>query len=64
ISELEVRLQRAEELRATDPAKARAIWNAVIQLYQDKSWAADVVRRAREGLAATPPPDATPKPKP
>lgn len=52
LSELEVRLSRAEELRATDPATAAAICRAMIRLYQDKPWAAETVQKARELLEA------------
>lgn len=53
LSELEGRLARAEELQSTDPRAAAAICRAVVILYQDKAWAAEVVRKARQILAAT-----------
>jgi len=46
------RLERADELEATQPERARAIRQAVIDLYGDKSWAQEVVAQARAGLAA------------
>lgn len=52
LSELEVRLARAEELRDTDPKTAAAICRAVVLLYEDKPWAAEAVRKARGILAA------------
>ncbi len=52
LSELEVRLSRAEELRPKDPSAAAAICRAVILLYQDKPWAAEAVRKAQQILAA------------
>jgi hypothetical protein len=45
--ELDGRLELAEELKRKEPAKARAIWRAMIELYQDKPWAAEAVQRAR-----------------
>jgi hypothetical protein len=48
---VEDRLDRAERLRQTDPQRARAMWQAVVELYAEKPWAADAVRRARESLA-------------
>ena len=44
-------LAEADRLRATDPARARAIYEAVIELYADKSWAADAVRHAQKALS-------------
>ncbi len=51
LSELELRLSRAEALCETDPATAAAICRAVVLLYQDKSWAARAVRKAQDILA-------------
>lgn len=48
------RLNRADQLRDSDPQQARKMWKAVIELYAAKPWAADAVRRAREALAAHP----------
>lgn len=44
------RLNHARELQATDPAAARAIAGAVVQLYADKAWAAEAVSQARAML--------------
>jgi len=62
--EIEDRLKRAEELLATDPQTARSMLQALIELYQDKPWAAEAVRRARERLAALNPSGAETPPKP
>ncbi len=47
---VEERIKRADELRQTDPQRAKAIYQAVIVLYQGKAWAKDVVQRARAAL--------------
>jgi serine/threonine-protein kinase len=47
---IQSRLDRADGLNATDPQAARAIRRAVIELYQDKDWAAPAVRRAKKAL--------------
>ena len=39
---------------AGDPGAARSIWEAVIELYGDRSWAAAAVERARAALADVP----------
>ncbi len=52
---LRQRLADAAELRASDVARARQIWQAVIELYADKPWAEDEVARARAGLEQTRP---------
>jgi hypothetical protein len=50
---LDQRLERAEELqRLRQPAAAKAIRQAIIQLYQDKPWAAEKVQQARMALDA------------
>ena len=43
---------RRERMESTDPAAARAIREAIIKLYSDKPWAANVVERATADLAA------------
>ncbi|NUQ62476.1 MAG: serine/threonine protein kinase [Pirellulales bacterium] len=48
---IEDRLDRAEQLRKSDPKRARAMFLAVVELYDQKPWAAEAVRRAREALA-------------
>ena len=44
------RINLADELRKTDPQRANAIYHAVIVLYQNKTWAKDVVQHARAAL--------------
>jgi len=44
------RIQRADELRKTDPQRANTIYQAVIVLYQNRAWAKDVVQHARTAL--------------
>jgi serine/threonine-protein kinase len=53
---LRERLGTAAALRPRDPEAARAMYRAVVELYGDKPWAADAVRRAREALAEKPSP--------
>ena len=50
---LEGRLERAEQLRATDPAAAQKIWQAVVRHYSDQPWAAEWVAKARSALEET-----------
>ena len=45
------RLDEADNLRGTDPKRAESMYRAVIELYAQKPWAADAVRRAREAVA-------------
>jgi len=47
---VEERLNRADQLRKTDPESANAIYGAVLVLYENKKWAKDVVQRARAAL--------------
>ncbi len=51
---LQDRLEHARNLAAKDPAAARAMWLAMIELYAEKSWAADIVAEARKQLAERP----------
>ncbi|MFO0897082.1 MAG: serine/threonine-protein kinase [Pirellulales bacterium] len=44
-------LERAGKIAESDPAKARAIYQSVIELHGDKSWANDLVTQAKEALA-------------
>ncbi|MDZ7618342.1 MAG: hypothetical protein U1E05_15155, partial [Patescibacteria group bacterium] len=44
------RLHAAEQRRDERPNEARSIYEAIIELYHEKPWAADVVRQAQEGL--------------
>ncbi len=50
---LEERLAAADALRAEDPVQARKMYEAVIELYANKPWAATAVRRAREAIGKT-----------
>lgn len=54
LEQLNDHLIEAEELFATDPARARAMCEAVIELYSDRPWAATLVGRARRDLEAHP----------
>ncbi len=47
---VEERIQRADELRKTDPERAKSIYQAVLVLYQNKAWAKDIVQRAKAAL--------------
>jgi len=44
------RLDEADRVRESDPEHARAIYEAVIELYNNKPWAAKAVERARVAL--------------
>ena len=44
------RLDQAGQLSRNEPDRARAMYRAVLELYEDKPWAADVVRQARDAL--------------
>jgi serine/threonine protein kinase len=54
LATLKSRLADADALRSSDDkqnqAKAISIYRAIIELYAEKPWAADVVRQARDGL--------------
>ena len=47
---LRQRLAAADTLRHTAPERARAMYQAVVELYADKPWAAEAVDRARKAL--------------
>ena len=47
---VEERLKGADELRTTDPERAKAIYRAVLALYQNKAWAKNAVQRAQAGV--------------
>jgi eukaryotic-like serine/threonine-protein kinase len=47
---LKNRLDTADEIRKSEPDRAEAMYRAIIDLYADKPWAADVVHRARKAL--------------
>ncbi|MBI3839222.1 MAG: serine/threonine protein kinase [Planctomycetia bacterium] len=53
---VESRLERAAELSASDPAAARKIYQGIVQLYDQKPWAVQLVACARAALAAAPAP--------
>ena len=46
------RLAAADSLAAQEPDRAAAIWEALVTLYGDKPWAAEIVEEAQERLAA------------
>jgi serine/threonine-protein kinase len=58
---LKKRLDAADAMRAASADRAKAIYRAVVELYGEKPWAADVVRRAREALEKEDPPPKPPK---
>jgi serine/threonine-protein kinase len=47
---IESRLAKADKLAGNDPAAARKIYQGIIELYRDKPWADDLVRRAEGAL--------------
>jgi serine/threonine-protein kinase len=47
---IEKHLDEADALFSTDPSRAQDMYRAVIELYSDKPWAADAVRRAQTAL--------------
>ncbi len=49
------RLDEADRLAEKDPAKAAAIYRAVIELYSHKPWAADLIERTRRSQATASP---------
>jgi serine/threonine-protein kinase len=61
---VEKQLLQAEKLFTTDPARARSMCEAVIELFSDKPWAAEWVRRARRDLQSFPNTPAHSKPAP
>ncbi len=50
LNAVEERIKLAEELRGSDPERARNLCQAVITLYASKPWAADLLRRAQSLL--------------
>ncbi|MCO6043723.1 serine/threonine protein kinase [Aeoliella sp. ICT_H6.2] len=50
LATISARLDAAEQLQGQDAEQAKAICNAVIQLYHDQPWAADMVDRAEHLL--------------
>jgi eukaryotic-like serine/threonine-protein kinase len=51
---LQDRLNAADGLRRQEPDRAAAMYRAVIELYAEKPWAADAVRRAHDALKKPP----------
>ncbi|HOM19195.1 MAG TPA: hypothetical protein PK777_15805, partial [Thermoguttaceae bacterium] len=49
---LQERLHRAEQLEKTSPETARAIRQAIVDLYADKPWAASAVAQAKTALVS------------
>ncbi len=47
---LNERLNAADTLRQREPEQSRKTYQAIVDLYGDKPWAAEVVRRARKSL--------------
>jgi serine/threonine protein kinase len=47
---LQRRLDEADKLLSSDPEEAQAMYRAAVELYSDKPWAAEVVRRAQAAL--------------
>ncbi len=47
---IQKRLDEADRLLPTDPKRAQAMYRAAVELYSDKPWAADTVRRAQAAL--------------
>jgi hypothetical protein len=52
---VESRLERAAELSAANPAAAAKIYRGIVELYDQKPWAAQLVARAKAALALAPP---------
>jgi len=52
---LQQQLRRAEQLLQTDPKRAQRIWRALVVLYGDKPWAADLVAQAKQRIATAGP---------
>ena len=53
LTALEERLDRANEVKESDPERARRIWLAIIRLGGGKPWASEVVSRAEAALKAS-----------
>jgi hypothetical protein len=45
------RLDAADQLQSTDPARANAIRRGIVELYGQEEWAESIVARARDALA-------------
>jgi hypothetical protein len=55
---VESRLARAGDLEHDHPATARKIYLGIVELYDQKPWAAPLVARAKTALTAVPAPEA------
>jgi len=53
---IEQRLAKAEQLRAERPGRARAMYRAIIELYDERPWAASAVDEAHRALEEMPTP--------
>jgi hypothetical protein len=53
LAAIKERLSAADRLKATNPQQSTAIFQAIVNLYSDETWAADEVRRARDELNGT-----------
>jgi eukaryotic-like serine/threonine-protein kinase len=51
---IQQRLDRADDLRKTDPQRAKRTYRAVLDLYEHKAWAKELVQRARTSLEEKP----------
>jgi hypothetical protein len=45
------RLKYADKIAATDPAQAKIVRQAIVDLYQDEPWATELVEQARKAIA-------------
>jgi hypothetical protein len=64
LQQIEVAQQRmdvAARLAPSEPAQAARIYRGIIQLYEDKPWAANLVQEADRALAELPPMDEAPE---
>jgi serine/threonine-protein kinase len=57
LADLLSQLDKADAVFSTRPQKAKRIYQAVVDLYAEKFWAADAVARAREALKKEFPPE-------
>jgi hypothetical protein len=48
---LKKQLAHADKLYTSEPAKARAMWEGIVVLYEKKSWSQDMVEQARRRLS-------------
>jgi serine/threonine-protein kinase len=58
---LESRLAKAAEIAPQNPAGARKIYQGIVELYDEKPWAAEFVQQAKSALATSPDPQAAAK---